>query len=280
MSTVQALLVAAGRRLAAAGIEAGDARALLAHVLDVPRERLILMGPDDVASEVAARFETALQARLGHRPVSKITGKRLFWGREFQVTDDVLDPRPETESLIAEALAGPVPKRFLDLGAGTGCIPLTLLAEWPEAQAVAVDVSTAALKVTQQNAEALGVSARLQTFLSDWFDAVEGRFDLITSNPPYISDTEMQALSPEVYHHDPHLALTPGGDGLSPYITLAKGAMIHLCDGGRILVEIGWQQGDAVATIFRDAGLQEVKILPDMDGRDRVVCGTKPSAHV
>ncbi|WP_412562952.1 peptide chain release factor N(5)-glutamine methyltransferase [Thalassobius sp. MITS945101] len=277
MSTVQALLVAAGRRLAAAGIEAGDARALLAHVLAVPRDRLILMGPDDVTPEVAARFETALQARLDHRPVSKITGRRLFWGREFQVTDDVLDPRPETESLIAEALAGPVPKRFLDLGAGTGCIPLTLLAEWPEAQAVAVDVSDAALNVTRQNAEALGVNARLKLQLSDWFDAVEGHFDLITSNPPYISDAEMQELSPEVFHHDPHLALTPGGDGLAPYSVLANGAMAHLCDGGRILVEIGWKQGVAVAAIFQDAGLRDVKVLPDMDGRDRVVSGHKPA---
>lgn len=275
MSTVQSLLVAAGRRLAAAGIEAGDARALLAHVLAVPRDRLILMGPDDVTPEVAARFETALQARLDHRPVSKITGRRLFWGREFHVTDDVLDPRPETESLIAEALAGTAPKRLLDLGSGTGCIPLTLLAEWPETQAVAVDVSEAALQVTQKNADALGVSARLQPLLSDWFDAVEGRFDLITSNPPYISDDEMQELSPEVFHHDPHLALTPGGDGLAPYSVLARGAMMHLCEGGRILVEIGWKQGTAVAAIFQEAGLRDVKVLPDMDGRDRVVSGYK-----
>lgn len=277
MSTVQSLLVAAGRRLAAAGIEAGDARALLAHVLAVPRDRLILMGPDNVTPEVAARFETALQARLDRRPVSKITGRRLFWGREFHVTDDVLDPRPETESLIAEALAGPAPKRLLDIGSGTGCIPLTLLAEWSEAQAVAVavDVSEAALQITRKNAEALGVSARLQPLLSDWFDAVEGRFDLITSNPPYISDAEMQELSPEVFHHDPHLALTPGGDGLTPYSVLARGAMTHLCEGGRILVEIGWKQGAAVATIFQEAGLRDVKVLPDMDGRDRVVSGYK-----
>lgn len=277
MSTVQALLVAAGRRLAAAGIEAGDARALLAHVLGVPRDRLILMGPDDVAPDVAALFETALLARLDHRPVSKITGRRLFWGREFQVSDDVLDPRPETESLIAEALAGPAPKRFLDLGAGTGCIPVTLLAEWPEAQAVAVDVSAAALNVTQQNAEDLGVNARLQLQLSDWFDAVEGCFELITSNPPYISDVEMQDLSPEVFHHDPHLALTPGGDGLAPYAVLATGAIAHLSAGGRILVEIGWKQGAAVAAIFQEAGLRDVKVLPDMDGRDRVVSGHKPA---
>ena len=275
MSTVQSLLVAAGRRLAAAGIEAGDARALLAHVLAVPRDRLILMGPDNVTPEVAARFETALQARLDRRPVSKITGRRLFWGRAFHVTDDVLDPRPETESLIAEALAGTAPKRLLDLGSGTGCIPLTLLAEWSEAQAVAVDVSDAALQVTQKNAESLGVSARLQSLLSDWFDAVEGRFDLITSNPPYISDDEMQELSPEVFYHDPHLALTPGGDGLAPYSVLARGAMTHLCEGGRILVEIGWKQGAAVAAIFQEAGLRDVKVLPDMDGRDRVVSGYK-----
>ncbi|MCG7574715.1 peptide chain release factor N(5)-glutamine methyltransferase [Phaeobacter sp. CNT1-3] len=277
MSTVQALLVAAGRRLRDAGIDAGDARPLLAHVLGVARDRLVLMGPDEVSDDQAARFEGYVTQRLGHRPVSKIIGERLFWGRSFAVTDDVLDPRPETESLIAAALNLSAPQRILDLGTGTGCIPLTLLAELPDATGVACDVSDAALSVAAQNAAALGLATRIQFLQSDWFAEVTGQFDLITSNPPYISDAEMRALSPEVFHHDPHLALTPGGDGLSPYVVLAAGARDHLTPGGHILVEIGWRQGADVARIFRDAGLIDVAILPDMDGRDRVVTGRNPS---
>ncbi|MEC8295631.1 MAG: peptide chain release factor N(5)-glutamine methyltransferase [Pseudomonadota bacterium] len=271
MITVQALLLQAGADLRAAGIDGGDARALLAHVLSVPRDRLVLMGPDEVIAEDQARFAAALAERLRRRPVSKIIGTRLFWGRSFVVTEDVLDPRPETESLIAEALAGPAPGRILDLGAGTGCIPLTLLAEWPEATAVACDISEAALTVAAQNAAALDLADRITFLQSDWFACVAGVFDLITSNPPYISEAEMAELSPEVHNHDPHLALTPGGDGLSPYRVLAQGALTHLKPGGRILVEIGWRQGPDVAAIFADAGLADIRVLPDMDGRDRVV---------
>jgi release factor glutamine methyltransferase len=277
MSTVQALLVAAGRRLRDAGIDAGDARPLLAHVLGVARDRLVLMGPEEVSDDQAARFEGYVTQRLGHRPVSKIIGERLFWGRSFAVTDDVLDPRPETESLIAAALNLSAPQRIIDLGTGTGCIPLTLLAELPDATGVACDISDAALSVAAQNAAALGLATRIQFLQSDWFAEVTGQFDLITSNPPYISDAEMRDLSPEVFHHDPHLALTPGGDGLSPYVVLAAGARDHLTPGGYILVEIGWRQGADVARIFRDAGLIDVAILPDMDGRDRVVTGRNPS---
>lgn len=277
MSTVQALLVAAGRRLRDAEIDAGDARPLLAHVLGVARDRLVLMGPDEVSDDKAALFEGYVTQRLAHRPVSKIIGERLFWGRSFTVTDDVLDPRPETESLIAAALDLSTPQRILDLGTGTGCIPLTLLAELPDATGVAFDISDAALSVAAQNAAALGLATRIRFLQSDWFAEVTGQFDLITSNPPYISDAEMRDLSPEVFHHDPHLALTPGGDGLSPYVVLAAGARDHLTPGGHILVEIGWRQGANVARIFRDAGLIDVAILPDMDGRDRVVTGRNPS---
>ncbi|MCG7492308.1 peptide chain release factor N(5)-glutamine methyltransferase [Thalassobius sp. Cn5-15] len=273
MSTVQALLVAAGRRLRHAGIDAGDARPLLAHVLGVARDQLVLMGPEEVSDDLAARFEEVINQRVVHRPVSRIIGERLFWGRSFIVTDHVLDPRPETESLIAAALDLPAPQRLLDLGTGTGCIPLTLLAEWPETAGVACDISPEALSVAMQNADALGLKDRLTLIQSDWFARVTGQFDLITSNPPYISDAEMAELSPEVLDHDPHLALTPGGDGLSPYRILAKGARHHLTARGCILVEIGWKQGPDVAQIFADAGLIDVQILPDMDGRDRVVRG-------
>lgn len=274
MTTVAEVLRGGGARLAEAGIEAGDARYLLAHVLGVARDRLMLMGPDEVSTELAARYEQALTRRIAHEPVSKITGQRVFWGRQFQVTGDVLDPRPETESLIAEALAGPTPARLLDLGTGSGCIALTLLAELPGATAVATDHSPAALEVAGRNAQALGVSDRVHMVASDWFEAVEGVFDLIVSNPPYITEDEMAALSPEVLGHDPHMALSPGGDGLSPYRVIAAQGGDFLAPGGRLLLEIGWKQGPDVAQILAAAGWHDIRVLPDMDGRDRVVAAT------
>lgn len=279
--TVQQLLQQGMAALKAAAIDPNDARSLLAHCLDLTRDRLILIAGDPVDQAVAEQFRNMIAQRLAHRPVSKIIGQRQFWGRTFVVTDDVLDPRSETETLIAAVLAGNAPHKMLDLGTGTGCIPLTLLAEIPQLQAVACDISDRALAVARRNAQALGQSLglmdRLQLLQSDWFSAIEGQFDLITSNPPYISDQEMADLSREVHDHDPHLALTPGGDGLSPYGILARGAMQHLTPGGRILVEIGWKQGADVTAIFTDAGLRDVRILPDMDGRDRIVSAYKPA---
>lgn len=262
-------------RLAEAGIDAGDARHLLAFALGVSRDRLVLLGGDAMPSEAAARFDEALTRRIAREPVSKIVGTRAFWGREFRVTPDVLDPRPETETLIAEALADPAPVRLLDLGTGSGCIALTLLAEWPQALGVACDLSPAALDVAAENAHRLGVEGRVDLRLSDWFGAVDGVFDLIVSNPPYITAQEMTELSPEVLGHDPHMALTPGGDGLEPYRVIARDGTAYLAPEGRVLVEIGWKQGPVVAALFAQNGWREIRVLPDLDGRDRVVAATR-----
>lgn len=275
MSTVAQALRAGAARLAEAGIEAGDARYLLAHVLGVTRDRLVLLGADTLSEAQAQAFDTALSRRIVHEPVAKIIGQRVFWGRSFRVTGDVLDPRPDTETLIAEALAGPVPARVLDLGTGSGCIALTLLAEWPQAQGVATDISPAALEVATGNAAALGVAARARLILSDWFADVDGMFDLIVSNPPYISAEEMADLAPEVLDHDPHLALSPGGDGLAPYRVIAARGQEYLAEGGRLLLEIGWKQGADVAALLAVQGWRDIRILPDLDGRDRVVAATR-----
>ncbi|MAU52597.1 MAG: protein-(glutamine-N5) methyltransferase, release factor-specific [Roseovarius sp.] len=271
-------LRAATHRLEAAGIEgaAGDARALLAEAMGLARDRLTLHLGEKMGADAAARLETMLARRAAREPVARILGRRLFWGREFAVTPAVLDPRPETECLIAAALEGPRPARLIDLGTGTGCIAVTLLAEWPGARAVASDLSAAALAVARQNADRHGVADRLALVESDWFAGIDGRFDLIVSNPPYIAEAEMAALAPEVRGHDPRMALCDGGDGLSAYRALARGAGAHLVPGGRLLVEIGWQQGAAVAGIFAAAGLGAVRILPDLDGRARVVCAQMP----
>lgn len=262
-------------RLAAAGIEgaAGDARALLSFATGIAPGRLTLHLPEDLAPEAAARFEAALAARVARQPVAQITGQRLFWGRPFRVTRDVLDPRPETEVLVAAALEQPF-ARVLDLGTGTGAILLSLLGDRPVATGIGVDLSPAALAVAQANAGALGLTDRVTFRPSDWFAAVpETGFDLIVSNPPYIAADEMAGLAPEVRDWEPHLALTPGGDGLAAYRRIAEGAPARLAPGGWLMVEIGPTQGPAVAEMFRAAGLSDVAIRPDLDGRDRVVVG-------
>ncbi|MDR5652976.1 peptide chain release factor N(5)-glutamine methyltransferase [Ruixingdingia sedimenti] len=270
-------LRAAVARLAAAGVAGAprDARLLLADAMGVDPGRLTLHLHDALPPEAAARFEAAVAARAGRRPVSQILGRRAFWGRDFRVTADVLDPRPETEVLVALALAEPF-SCVLDLGTGTGAILLTLLAERPGAAGVGTDVSPAALAVARGNAAALGVAADF--LLSDWFSGVTGRFDLIVSNPPYIALAEMAALSPEVRDHEPHLALTDGGDGLAAYRAIAAGAAAHLAPGGRILLEIGPTQGPAVAALLAGAGFTGVAIHPDLDARDRVVAARAPLA--
>ncbi len=275
--TGAAALREATRRLDAAGIEgaAGDARALLAEAMGVARDRLTLHLGEEMSAAAAARFAAMLARRAAREPVARILGRRLFWGREFIVTPEVLDPRPETECLVAAALEGPAPARLIDLGTGTGCIAVTLLAEWPGARGVASDLSPGALAVARRNADRHGVAGRLDLVESDWFAAIEGRFDLIVSNPPYIALAEMAALALEVRGHDPRPALGDGGDGLLAYRALARGARRHLVPGGRVLVEIGWRQGAAVAAIFAAAGLAGIRVLPDLDGRDRVV-----SAHL
>lgn len=277
MATLTQALVAAVARLRAAGIDDAprDARLILAHAAGIAPDRLTLHLHDALPDPAAAAFDALIARRAAREPVSHLTGQRLFWGRSFKVSRDVLDPRPETEILIVEALKAPF-AHVLDLGTGSGAILLTLLAERPAATGVAGDLSPAALAVARANAEALGVQARARFVEGSWFAPVDGIFDLIVSNPPYIAADEMAGLSPEVLLHEPHMALTPGGDGLQPYRDIAAGALAHLAPQGRLMVEIGPSQGAAVAEFFERAGLVDVRIIPDFDGRDRVVAASRP----
>lgn len=277
--SVAEALRAGVRELAAAGVPdpARDARLLLAHALDVPADRLTLLLPEPLPMPAAARFDAALSHRVMRRPVAQITGRRLFWGRSFRVTRDTLDPRPETEALVAAALEEPFAS-VLDLGTGTGAILLTLLAERPGTAGTGTDLSAAALAVAAENATALGLAPRL--ILSDWFAGVEGRFDLIVSNPPYIAASEMAALAPEVRDWEPHGALSDGGDGLDAYRAIAAGAPAHLAPGGRLAVEVGPTQAQAVAAFLSAAGLRPEGTRRDMDGRERVVIARAPGLPI
>jgi len=276
--TAAEALAAAAARLQAAGIEgaAGDARKLLAFGMGIGADRLTLHLMDAMTPGAEARFEVALGARLRRQPVAQIIGERMFWGRRFRVTPDVLDPRPETEGVIAAALAADF-ARVLDLGTGSGAILLTLLAERPDATGIGTDLSEPALAVARLNAEALGIASRVSVQRSDWFSEVVGRFDLIVSNPPYIAEAEMAGLAPDVLTWEPRMALTPGGDGLDAYRAIAAGVRPHLKPGGRLVVEIGPTQGAAVAGFFAAAGLLDVDVRPDFDGRDRIVTARAPT---
>ena len=277
--SIQTALIAGTKRLNEAGIEGAprDARLLMAHVLGIAPGRLTLVLPDAITAEQAQGFEQAIERRAKREPVSHILGYREFYGRRFSVSADVLDPRPETEVLIAEALSKPFTS-VLDLGVGSGAILLTLLAEQVLAKGLGTDVSEVALAVARGNADALGLSSRARFQQADWWDDVEGQFDLITSTPPYIAAEELAALSPELAH-EPRVALTDEADGLSCYRIIAAQVRAFLAPRGRVLVEIGPTQGAAVSALFLEQGLKAVRVLSDFDGRDRVVCAQAPNPH-
>ena len=266
-----------------AGIESAerDAQLILAsHLKTDPGMLRLQMDRELTATAfsdaVQHAYQTDLQARASGRPVSKILGTRAFWNSAFYVNDDVLDPRPDTELLVETALQQPY-TRALDLGTGSGCIAVTLALESRGATVLATDISEKALSVARRNARAAGVEVAVEFRRSDWFGSVEGMFDLIVSNPPYIAADEMAGLAPDLAF-DPREALTDGADGLSAYREITLHAPKHLVSGGRLLVEIGWQQGDQVAEMVKAAGFDAVRVLPDLAGHDRVVAGVWPGS--
>jgi release factor glutamine methyltransferase len=277
--SLRALWLSARARLAAlpkAEAER-DARLLIQAALRLTpagfTARLSDPAPDD--PQLLAHLEWMVSRRAARWPVSRILGEAVFWGRSFEVTAATLSPRGDTETLIAAALEAPF-TRLLDLGTGTGCIAVTLLAERTQACGVATDIDADALAVAARNAARHGVTDRLVTQRANWTDGVAGPFDLIVSNPPYITADAFAALEPEVRNHDPAIALTPGGDGLAAYRALCATAPALLSPGGRMILEIGHDQGPAVAALMRSGGLEHVEIRPDLAGRDRIVLGCVP----
>ncbi|MDX8349763.1 peptide chain release factor N(5)-glutamine methyltransferase [Cognatiyoonia sp. IB215446] len=256
-----------------------EARLLLGHVLGLPSHRLRLHEADPLDQKKLMHAMDLAGRRGVGEPMSHLLGSRCFYGRDFLVNRTVLDPRPETECLIAEALKEDF-SDLLDLGTGSGAIAITLLAERLDAVGLATDVSELALGVAQHNAQVHGVAERLGTEQSDWFDAVGGIFDLIVSNPPYIAAEEMNELQNTVIEYEPRIALTDEADGLSAYRKITSGAPDHLRPAGRLIVEIGPTQAQAVAAMMAAAGFEGISVIPDLDGRDRVVVGYLPQAGV
>ena len=270
--TAAEAMVAATARLRAAGVAepARDARVLLAHAARIEAARVTLIAPEDLPVDVAERYEQLIALRAVRVPVSHLVGEREFYGRRFKISADVLDPRPETETLIEAALAEPF-ERVLDLGIGSGCILVTLLAERGSATGLGVDLSEAACLQASANAVLHRVADRAEIVQSDWLAQVSGRFDLVVANPPYIAADEMPGLADEVRRHEPAMALSDGGDGLGAYRAIADAVVPHLEPQGRLLVEIGPSQAAAVMAILAQAELTRLGVVRDLDGRDRVI---------
>ena len=277
MTTAAQAMVAATGRLREADVDdpARDARVLLAHAAKIDASGITLIGPDDISDEISERYENMIRLREARVPVSHLIGEREFYGRRFKVSRDVLDPRPDTETLIEAALAEPF-ATVLDIGTGSGCILITLLAERESAVGVGTDLSEAACLQAASNAVFNGVEKRAEIFQSDWFGTVRGQYDLIVSNPPYLAKEEMTLVSPELRLHEPRMALTDEADGLTGYRVLAELGQRFLETQGRLLAEIGWQQGPEVVELFSKAGWTNPRLLQDIDGRDRVICAEKP----
>ena len=249
-----------------------DARLLLQHAAGLSHEALIADPDREVPIAVARRFHDFLKRRLAGEPVSRIVGYREFYGRRFKVTPATLDPRPDTETLVEAALSfmpADAACRIIDLGTGTGAIGVTLLAERPQARAVMTDISSDALVVARENAECHAVTARSSFIEGSWFAGIDGCFDLILSNPPYIPSAILKSLSPEVRDFDPGSALDGGPDGLDPYRKIAAGAVAFLASPGRIIVEIGEGQAPEIEGIFKAQGFLAESRWSDLAGHTR-----------
>jgi release factor glutamine methyltransferase len=294
--TRAAALRRAAAELRRAGIaNAGDdARRLLAWVLGLSGAQMLSGSDLLLTAEQSRAFEACVARRGGREPVARIIGAREFYGRSFTVTPATLDPRPDSETLI-EAILGllgregrPWPLRILDVGTGTGCLLLTLLAELPNATGVGTDISEAALGVARENGCRLGLGDRVEWLARDVLEGIEGPFDILVSNPPYVRSGDIANLEPEVRSFDPRLALDGGDDGLHFFRRLSRRAAAIVPDGW-IALEVGYDQADAVAALLRanipDLAPGAIDIRRDVTGTRRCVaartrklsiCGERP----
>lgn len=269
-------------RLEAAGLAGPviDARLLVEAAADATRADIVTDPYRELTPEQEAKLDGYLARREQREPVSQILGRKGFWKIMLAVNDQVLTPRPDTESVI-DAVLEAFPDehaRFsmLDLGVGSGAILLAVLAERPAARGLGVDVSEEALAVARENAANLGLGGRCALLRGDWTQGLaDVSFDLVTCNPPYVASDEIETLEPEVARYEPRLALDGGPDGLDAYRLLAPEILRVLKPGGRFAVEIGYDQKSAVEALFREAGAQDVATRRDLGDRDRVVTGSK-----
>ncbi|GHE55487.1 release factor glutamine methyltransferase [Camelimonas fluminis] len=280
-----ATLAALGKALA--GPDAGEgprmARILFAGVLGLDLVQIIARPEAPLSGDERALLRAAAERCLAGEPPGRVLGRRAFWGMEFRLGPDTLEPRPDTETLVETALArldlqkAGNPLQILDLGTGTGCILIALLSELPGAFGVGVDLAPGAAAIARDNALANGVGERSGFMAGDWTEAIAtGLFDLVVSNPPYIESHALAGLDAGVRLHDPVLALDGGPDGLAPYRLLAPQAMRLLRPGGVAAFEVGAGQAADVAALMRVAGFAATQVAADLAGVMRVVSGVRP----
>jgi len=255
-----------------------DARLLIGHALHLDRARLIAQSDRVLEAREISVISALAARRLKREPVSRILGQKEFWGLSLQVTPDVLVPRPDTETVVEAALDFVVrgglrmeKLRILDIGTGSGALLLALLHELPNAIGTGTDVSVAALDVARANAALCGVEPRCNFVVCDIASEVQGPFDIVVSNPPYIAHDEIASLAPEVRDYDPKVALDGGDDGLASYNAIASEARRLVAPGGRLFVELGAGQETAVRALFANAGLTVGAARKDLAGIPRVI---------
>lgn len=265
--------------LAAASVPGAetDARLLLEFVCAADRNTLLAHGDREVTKEQEERYRELVAKRSLRIPLQYLIGEQDFMGLRFTVNRHVLIPRQDTEILVEEALRylhdG---MRVLDMCTGSGCILISLLHYSNNCEGVGADISGEALKVAEENAGKLLGNRSFRFVQSDLFDKVEGMFDMIISNPPYIRSDVIDTLMPEVREHEPRLSLDGGGDGLLFYRQILEACPRYLKKGGMLFFEIGYDQGEAVSRMMEQAGFLETKVVKDYGGMDRVACGTLP----
>ncbi len=257
-----------------------EAEILLAHALDVDRLHLYLAPDKPLTNNERSRYRGIVKQRHSGTPLQHVIGEVSFYGLRFRVDREVLIPRAETEELLDQVIKR-APRdrdiRCLDLGTGTGVIAVCMARYLPSAQVTAVDISPAALEIAQGNAMLNEVNDRIIFIQSDWFSHVEGEFDFIVSNPPYIRSGELDSLPKDVRVHEPSVALDGGTDGLQKIRAIAAQLRTHLRPDGVVLMEIGHDQGEGAKEILENIELADVSIERDMAGKDRFVVGRCPS---
>ena len=259
-------------KLSKSGIEgaARDARILTAFAFEIPISELSLKINQQVSEKIIFELEKLILRRINREPISKILGRRDFWGRTFSINENVLDPRGDTETLIDFVIEKPV-KSVLELGTGSGAIAITLACEWKEVHVTAVDISEDALLLAKLNAEKFNVQNKIHFLKSDWYDNVKGLFDLIISNPPYIGLAEQDELSAEVIKYDPEIALFAGRDGLDAYKKIIPNLPKFLKPDGFVVLETGASQSNQVKKMMNAVGFIDAKIVKDLSGNNRLV---------
>ena len=276
--TIAEILKEAASELNNAGVPEArrEARSLLSFILGKDRTFLISHAEDETDEDSFVRLREFVERRAAGEPLQYITGVQDFYGREFRVTPDVLIPRPETELLIEAALqiVGDTAPFICDVGTGSGCIAVTLLCELSNARAVAIDKSAPALEIAKLNAQKHSVAERAIFVVSDCFDSLDSRdyeFDLIVSNPPYVAERALEGLQREVRDHEPRIALSPGGDGLSVIRRLIDEGPSFIKPKGHLLMEIGFDQGEAVERLVSGSAWSLRELRPDLQGIPRIV---------